>query len=180
MSSPLIPGPAAHGLDRIFRTARSEHRAALAVYYPVGFPTVEQSLRLLPALAQYADIVEVGLPFSDPVMDGPTIAQATRQALAAGFRLTHLFTAIREIRTASRAAVLVMTYWQPVARRGADRFAAELAHAGAAGAIIPDLPLEEAGPWLAAARAHGLYTVPVVAPRQAMSAWPGSAPPQAA
>lgn len=165
MPLPLeTPGPAAHALDRIFHTARSGQRAALAVYYPVGFPDFEQSLHTLQALAQYADVVEVGLPFSDPMMDGPTIAQATRQALTSGFRLAHLFTAIREIRASSRAAVLVMTYWQPVAHRGATRFAAELAEAGAAGAIIPDLPLEEAGPWLTAARHHGLHTVPVVAP----------------
>lgn len=161
---PLTPGSAALELDRAFHTARAAQRAALAAYYPVGFPTVEESIVNLQALAQHADIVEVGLPFSDPILDGPTIQQATRQALTAGFRMRHLFTAIRAIRTTSRASVLVMTYWQPVAHRLPDRFAAELAEVGAAGAIIPDLPLDEAGPWLAAAHRHGLYTVPVVAP----------------
>ncbi|GHG13786.1 tryptophan synthase alpha chain [Streptomyces filamentosus] len=157
----LTPGPAA--FDRAFRTARAARRAALAAYYPVGFPTVEQSLVNLQALAQHADVVEVGLPFSDPVLDGPTIQQATRQALDAGFRMKDLFTAVRAIRTASRAAVLVMTYWQPVADQ-VDRFAADLAEAGAAGALIPDLPLEEAGTWLAAARRHGLHAVPLAPP----------------
>ncbi|MFF8601814.1 tryptophan synthase subunit alpha [Streptomyces sp. NPDC015232] len=157
----LTPGPAA--FDRAFRTARAARRAAFAAYYPVGFPTVEQSLVNLQALAQHADVIEVGLPFSDPVLDGPTIQQATRQALDAGFRMKDLFTAVRAIRTATRAAVLVMTYWQPVADQ-ADRFAAELAEAGAAGALIPDLPLEEAGPWLAAARRHGLHAVPLAPP----------------
>ncbi|MER7688281.1 tryptophan synthase subunit alpha [Streptomyces sp. NPDC097610] len=160
----LTPGPAALELDRAFRTARAAQRAALAAYYPVGFPTIEQSILNLQALAEHADVIEVGLPFSDPVLDGPTIQQATSQALDAGFRMRHLLTAVRAVRTTSRASVLVMTYWQPVARRGADRFAAEIADAGAAGAIIPDLPLEEAGPWLAAAQQHGLHTVPVVAP----------------
>ncbi|MEU2357693.1 tryptophan synthase subunit alpha [Streptomyces misionensis] len=161
---PRTPGPAARELDRAFRTARAAHRAALAAYYPVGFPTVEQSIVNLQALARHADVLEVGLPFSDPILDGPTIQQATSQALAAGFRMKHLFTAVRAIRTTTRASALVMTYWQPVAHRDPDRFAAELAHAGAAGAVIPDLPLEEAGPWLAAAHRHGLHTVPVVAP----------------
>ncbi|MFJ6437844.1 tryptophan synthase subunit alpha [Streptomyces sp. NPDC091416] len=160
----LTPGLAALELDRAFLTARAAQRAALAAYYPVGFPTVEESIANVQALAQHADVVEVGLPFSDPILDGPTIQRATRQALDAGFRMKHLFTAVRAIRTASRASVLVMTYWQPVAHYDPQRFAANLAAAGAAGAIIPDLPLEEAGPWLAAARRHGLHTVPVVAP----------------
>ncbi|WP_331718355.1 tryptophan synthase subunit alpha [Streptomyces sp. NBC_00624] len=150
------------GLGEAFATARTEGRAALAAYWPVGYPTVDQSMDALHAISAYADILELGVPFSDPMLDGPTIQHAMAQALAHGFRMRHLFTAIREL--AASSAVLVMTYWQPVAHFGPDRFAAELACAGAAGVILPDLPLEEAGPWLDAARAHGLHTVPVVAP----------------
>ncbi|MGW7197317.1 tryptophan synthase subunit alpha [Streptomyces chryseus] len=159
-----MPCSAAADLDRLFASIRRQRRAALAIYYPVGFPTREQSLETLHLLAATADVLELGLPYSDPMMDGPTIQQATHQALTAGFRVAHLFSTLRELRASTTAALLVMTYWQPVARFGPERFAAELAHAGAAGAIIPDLPLEEATPWLNAARAHHLHTVPVVAP----------------
>jgi tryptophan synthase alpha chain len=150
------------GLGAAFATARADGRAALAAYWPVGYPTVDQSMDALHAISAHTDILELGVPFSDPMLDGPTIQHAMAQALAHGFRMRHLFAAIREL--AASSAVLVMTYWQPVAHFGPDRFAAELACAGAAGVILPDLPLEEARPWLDAARTHGLHTVPVVAP----------------
>jgi tryptophan synthase alpha chain len=155
---------AAHGLDDTFAQARAEGRAALAVYLPVGYPTLDQSLDVLHVLAQHAEILELGLPFSDPLMDGPTIAAAATQALHAGFRVRHLLAVLRELRASSPASLLVMTYWQPVDHYGPQAFAAALADCGAAGVIIPDLPLEEAGPWLAAAGSHGLHTVFVVAP----------------
>ncbi|MET9934800.1 MULTISPECIES: tryptophan synthase subunit alpha [unclassified Streptomyces] len=150
-------------LDQVFATSRAQGRAALAGYLPVGFPTFSQSLDALHAVAEHADILEIGLPFSDPMLDGPVIQQATARSLANGFRMRHLFEAIRQLSSAS-AALLVMTYWQPVARYGPRRFADALALSGAAGVILPDLPVEEAGEWLASARDLGLHTVFVVAP----------------
>ncbi|WP_329453497.1 tryptophan synthase subunit alpha [Streptomyces sp. NBC_01724] len=152
------------GLGAAFATARAEGRAALAAYWPVGYPAFDQSMNALHAISASADILELGVPFSDPMLDGPVIQRATAQALANGFRMRHLFAAIRELAASCSAALLVMTYWQPVARFGPERFAAELACAGAAGVVLPDLPLEETGPWLAAARSRGLHTVLVAAP----------------
>jgi tryptophan synthase alpha chain len=159
---PLSRGAAR--LDEVFASARREGRAALAAYLPVGYPTVETSVAALRELGRHADVLELGLPFSDPLMDGPAIQRAGAAALAGGFRIRHLLAAVRELAATSPAALLVMTYWQPVARYGPGRLAAGLAEAGAAGVVLPDLPVEEAGAWLAAARAHGLHTVFVVAP----------------
>lgn len=102
-------------------------------------------------------------------MDGPVIQAATAQSLAEGFRIKHLFFAARELAAASAADLLVMTYWQPVSRYHPERFAEELADAGGAGVILPDLPIEEADRWLAASRSTGLHTVFVVAPNAADS-----------
>ncbi|MGW3424477.1 tryptophan synthase subunit alpha [Streptomyces phaeochromogenes] len=151
-------------LDQVLAAARLQERAALATYMPVGYPNRITGLDALHVLAQFADIVELGVPYSDPVMDGPVIQGATAQALTAGFRMTDLFTAARELSSSSRAALLVMSYWQPIHRYQPERFANELAAAGASGVLVPDLPLEEADPWLDAARAAGLHTVNLVAP----------------
>ncbi|WNI20092.1 tryptophan synthase subunit alpha [Actinacidiphila sp. ITFR-21] len=151
-------------LEEVLGATRAQSRAALAVYLPAGYPTLDQSLDTFRLLATYADVIEVGLPFSDPMMDGPSIQHANAQALQAGFRIEDVFTTIRELAAISTAALLVMTYWQPVHRYGPERFARRLAAAGGAAAIIPDLPVEEATDWLRAAHEHGLNTVFVVAP----------------
>ncbi|MFC9816509.1 tryptophan synthase subunit alpha [Streptomyces virginiae] len=157
-------GKVACRLDQVLSSTRAQERAALAAYLPVGFPTFSQSVEALHAISAHADILELGVPFSDPMLDGPIIQHATAQSLAGGFRMRHLFEAIRQLSAASTAALLVMTYWQPVARYHPDRFADYLALAGAAGVILPDLLVEEAAGWLAAARARGLHTVFVVTP----------------
>jgi tryptophan synthase alpha chain len=151
-------------LNTALKAARREGRAALAAYMPAGYPTLATSVEVLHALAQHADVVEVGLPFSDPVLDGPLIEEASAVSLAAGFRIKDLFDVVEAVSSASAAAVLVMSYWNPIARYGPERFATELAAAGGAGLVVPDLPVEEAGPWLRAAQAHHLDTVFVVAP----------------
>lgn len=152
--------PAAAHLDR---TLASPH-TALAAYLPAGYPTLRQSIDTLQALAAHVDVLEIGLPFSDPLMDGPAVASAVAASLAAGFRIHDLFTAVREVSSVA-ADVLVMTYWQPVDHYGAEQFAAALAAAGGAGVVLPDLPVEEAvRRWLPAAHAHGLHTVLVAAP----------------
>jgi tryptophan synthase alpha chain len=111
-----------------------------------------------------ADIVEVGLPHSDPVLDGPVIQTADDIALRGGVRIADVLRTVREAHSATGKPVLVMTYWNPVDRYGTERFAAELAEAGGAGCILPDLPVEESEVWRKAAEQHGLATVFVVAP----------------
>ena len=103
-----------------------------------------------------ADIIELGVPYSDPVMDGPVIQQATGTALDNGFKLTQLFDAVRRITEATNAVVVVMTYWNPVLAYGVDRFASDLAAAGGAGIITPDLVPDEASEWFEASEKHGL------------------------
>lgn len=136
---------------------KAEGRAALIGYLPVGFPTVDESIEAAIEMGKNgADIIELGLPYSDPVMDGPVIQRATAQAIANGFRTDDLMRAVREITQATDAVVVVMTYWNPVLRRGIDRFAQELAAAGGAGLITPDLVPDEAADWFEASEKYGL------------------------
>ena len=114
-------------------------------------------------VAAGADVIEVGLPYSDPMMDGPTIQEAADIALDAGFRIKDLFHVVREV-TAAGGNCVTMTYWNPILQYGPEKFAEDFAAAGGLGAIIPDLLPEEAGRWLAAAEKHGLDTIFLVAP----------------
>jgi tryptophan synthase alpha chain len=147
------------------RSANETGAGALVGYLPVGYPDLATSIEAAITLTQHGvDVLELGLPYSDPVMDGPTIQAATTQALAGGFRLRHAFEAVREISRASDVPVLCMTYYNPVVAYGVERFAADLAAAGGAGLITPDLVPEEAGEWLAASEASGLDRVFLAAP----------------
>jgi tryptophan synthase alpha chain len=151
-------------LADVFATARAESRAALIGYLPAGFPTVSGSKDYLRSMVESGcDLVEVGLPFSDPVMDGPTIQAAAEQALSAGFRVRDLFDVVASVADAGGRAV-VMTYWNPVLRYGVDAFARDLAAAGGLGIITPDLVPDEASDWMAASEAHGLDRTFLVAP----------------
>jgi tryptophan synthase alpha chain len=148
----------------IFAAARAEGRGALVGYLPAGYPTVDGSMELLSAMADGGcDLLEVGIPYSDPVMDGPTIQAAADTALRAGFRLRDLLTVVERVTEAGGRAV-VMTYYNPVLRYGVDAFARDLAAAGGLGVITPDLIPDEAGEWLAASDAHGLDRIFLVAP----------------
>lgn len=148
----------------ILEKCRAEGRAALIGYLPVGFPTVEGSIAAMRVLVESGvDIVEIGVPYSDPVMDGPVIQDAAVRALAGGVRLSDIFIAARAVSDAG-AGALVMTYWNPVLRYGVDRFAGDLKAAGGAGLITPDLIPDEAGPWISAADANDLDKVFLVAP----------------
>lgn len=152
------------GLDELFARTRSEGRGALIGYLPAGFPTVDGSKDLLAAVIDGgADLVEVGVPYSDPVMDGPTIQAASETALSAGFKLKHLFEVVESVSSRGGKAV-VMTYWNPVHRYGVDRFARDLAAAGGLGMITPDLIPDEADEWMAASEQHGLDRIFLVAP----------------
>jgi tryptophan synthase alpha chain len=152
------------GLDDLFATTRAEGRGALIGYLPAGFPTVEGSKDLIAATIDGgADLIEVGVPYSDPVMDGPTIQAASVTALDNGFRLKHLFEVVESVSARGGRAV-VMTYWNPVNRYGVDRFARDLASAGGLGLITPDLIPDEAATWIAASKEHGLDRTFLVAP----------------
>jgi tryptophan synthase alpha chain len=153
-------------LSRTLAAAKAEDRAALIAYLPAGFPTVPGAVTAVQALIDGgADAVEIGLPHSDPVLDGPTIQTADDIALRGGIRTKDVLETVRQVTTANPdVPVLVMTYWNPVDRYGQTRFAADLAAAGGVGCILPDLPVEEADEWLTAAQQHGLDTVFVVAP----------------
>lgn len=145
--------------------ARAEGRGAFVGYLPIGYPDLQTSIDAAVALAENgADILELGPPYSDPVMDGTVIQEATQAALAAGFRLRDTFTAVREITSRVDVPILVMTYWNPVLQYGVDRFADDLAAAGGAGLITPDITPDAAAEWIAASERTGLDRVFLAAP----------------
>lgn len=150
-------------LSDIFTSAKAEGRAALVGYFPAGYPTVEGSVELATTLARRADLIEVGIPFTDPMMDGPTIQDAATTALEAGFRVRDTFTVIKAVTEGGGNAV-IMSYWNPILQYGPEKFAADLAAAGGLGSIIPDLLPEESERWTAACEANGLDNVYLVAP----------------
>jgi tryptophan synthase alpha chain len=144
--------------------ARAEGRAALVAYLPVGYPDVDGSIAAMTAMVEGgADVVEIGVPYSDPGMDGPVIQQAVEPAVRAGVGMRDVLRAVEAV-AAAGAVPAVMSYWNPIERYGVERFAADLAAAGGAGAITPDLIPDEAGAWLAASEEHGLDRVFLVAP----------------
>lgn len=138
---------------------------ALVGYLPLGFPDLQTSIDAAVAIVESGvDVLELGVPYSDPVMDGTVIQKATQQALAAGFRIRHGFEAVEAITARASAPALVMTYWNPVVQYGVDAFADALVAAGGAGLITPDLIPDEAGPWLQASDRAGLDRVFLAAP----------------
>jgi tryptophan synthase alpha chain len=162
--SALSEGGGRVGLQARISAARAEGRAALVAYLPVGYPDVDSSIAAMVAAVEGgADIIEVGVPYSDPGMDGPVIQQAVDVAVRAGVGLRDAFRAVAAV-AAAGAVPVVMSYWNPIERYGVDRFADDLAAAGGAGAITPDLIPDEAGAWLAATDRTGLDRVFLVAP----------------
>ncbi len=156
--------PTTRGVASVLARCRDEGRAALIGYLPVGFPDLETSLTAMVTMVENGcDIIEVGIPYSDPVMDGPTVQRAAAAALAGGTRVADVFAATAAVRAAG-APPLVMTYWNLVLRRGVDRFADDLRDNGGAGLITPDLIPDEAGDWIAASERTGLDRVFLVAP----------------
>ncbi|MFF3966787.1 tryptophan synthase subunit alpha [Streptomyces griseorubiginosus] len=152
-------------LSDTLAAARAEGRSALIAYLPAGFPTVDGGIEAIKAVFDGgADIVEVGLPHSDPVLDGPVIQTADDIALRGGVKIADVMRTVKEAHEATGKPVLVMTYWNPIDRYGVERFTAELAQAGGAGCILPDLPVQESALWREHAEKHGLATVFVVAP----------------
>jgi tryptophan synthase alpha chain len=149
------------------QTLRANHDTggSLIGYFPLGYPTLEDSIEAAVAMCESGvDVLELGIPYSDPVMDGIVIQQATETALSNGFKLKDAFGAIRSVASRVSAPVLVMTYWNPVMQYGEEKFARELAASGAAGAITPDLIPDEAATWIAATDALGLDRVFLATP----------------
>lgn len=145
--------------------AHAAGRGAFIGYLPIGYPDLGTSIDAAVALAASgADILELGPPYSDPVMDGAIIQEATQTALAAGFRLRDTFTALREITARVDVPVLVMTYWNPVLQYGVDRYADALLASGGAGLITPDITPDAAAEWVAASERTGLDRVFLAAP----------------
>jgi len=144
--------------------AKAEGRAALIAYVPVGYPDVEGSIAAMTtAVEAGADVIEIGVPYSDPGMDGPVIQQAVDVAVRAGVGMRDVLRAVEGV-AAAGAVPVVMTYWNPIERYGVDRLASDLAAAGGAGLITPDLIPDEAAEWLAASDREDLDRVFLVAP----------------
>lgn len=158
-----------HSTSGVFEKTRAEGRAALVGYLPAGYPDVPGAIDALKVMVDSGcDIIEIGLPYSDPVMDGPTIQAAAQQALEGGIRTVDVLRTVEAV-AATGAATLVMTYWNPITQYGGRtggvaRFAADLANAGGAGLITPDLTPDSGEEWIAAADEHDLDKVFLVAP----------------
>jgi tryptophan synthase alpha chain len=151
-------------LEQLFVKVRAENRAALIAYIPAGFPTIEGCKKAIKALVDGGvDAIEIGFPYSDPVMDGPIIQAAAEQSLAHGTGAADVFSALKCATDAGVAAV-VMTYWNPIERYGVDEFAKSIADNGGSGVITPDLTIEESDRWIAATNNNGISPIYAVAP----------------
>lgn len=151
-------------LQPVFDACRAQGRAALVGYLPAGYPTVDGSVTSLRTMVDAGcDLLEVGVPYSDPVMDGPTVQAAAETALRAGVRLRDVISVVERVSAAGGQAV-VMSYYNPVRRYGVEAFARDLAAAGGLGMITPDLIPDEADAWLAAAQEHDLDRIFLLAP----------------
>src|SRR5581483_10275022 len=145
-------------------TAFAKEKPLLVGYLPAGFPDKDTAIKAARAMAEAgAGVIEIGLPYSDPLMDGPVIADAVHQALVNGTHVRDVFDTVEAV-AATGTPTLVMTYWNPVDQYGVKNFAQDLAKAGGAGLITPDLSPEEAGPWLDASDECDLDRVFLVAP----------------
>lgn len=135
--------------SKVLKANKSSGKGSLIGYFPAGFPTLDESVDAAIAMCKNGvDVLELGVPYSDPVMDGLVIQQATESALEHGFKLPQVFEAVKRISAAVDTPILVMTYWNPVLSYGVERFATDLKEAGGAGLITPDLIPDEAKEWL--------------------------------
>jgi tryptophan synthase alpha chain len=149
----------------VFAKAKAENRGVLIGCMPAGFPTVDGSIAAMTAMAEAGcDVIEVELPYSDPVMDGPVIQKASDIALAGGVRTRDTLRVIETVAGTGAAAVVLMTYWNPIEKYGVRAFARDLAAAGATGMITPDLIPDEAAEWLAASDEYGVDRTFLVSP----------------
>jgi tryptophan synthase alpha chain len=151
--------------SQVLKSRKASGKGSLIGYFPAGYPSLEESIVAAIAMCKNGvDVLELGVPYSDPVMDGLVIQQATEVALENGFKLNQVFEAVKEITSKVDTPVLVMTYWNPVMSYGVERFAKDLSEAGGAGLITPDLIPDEAKDWLAASDKYDLDRVFLTAP----------------
>ncbi len=152
-------------ISATFKRLRWEKEAAFIPYVMTGYPSLEATRQIVPMMArQGADLIELGVPFSDPIADGPTIQRASQYALANGVTMAHCLAVAAEARLASDVPVVLMSYYNPVHRYGIERFAFDAAEAGVDGLIVPDLPPEEAGDLKAALDAVNVDLIFLAAP----------------
>lgn len=150
-------------LDDLFLKVRSEKRAALIAYIPAGFPSIQDCHRVIQAFIDGGvDAIEIGFPYSDPVMDGPTIQEAAVIALNNGTTAEDVLSAL-EVAVRGGVPSVVMTYWNPIEKYGVKRFAESIAARGGSGIIHPDITIEESAEWLSAAGETGINPIYVVA-----------------
>jgi tryptophan synthase alpha chain len=149
----------------LFKTLKQEKRTALIAYITAGDPDLATTKKLVPAIVEAgADLVELGIPFSDPIADGPTIQRASQRSLAKGTRLVDVIALTKELRKETNVPLAFMTYYNPILQYGVTKFAKDAVKAGVDGVIVPDLPPEEAAELIAAARKTGLDTIFLLAP----------------
>lgn len=151
-------------LDSVLAQCRSENRAALIAYIPAGFPSKQGCHKVIQVLADAGvDAIEIGFPYSDPVMDGPVIQEAAEISLRGGTQASDVFEALKTASGTGIASV-VMTYWNPIEKYGVNEFAQSIADNGGSGVITPDLTIEESARWLEAVDNSGINPIYVVAP----------------
>jgi tryptophan synthase alpha chain len=151
-------------LAAIFAGARAQQRAALIIYLVAGDPDAATTAAVIDAITPYVDLIELGIPYGDPLADGPTIAAAGQRALDNGMTVDGALALAREAAARGGAPILFFTYVNPIFQYGAARFAAAARAAGALGAIVPDVPLEEVDVVLPAFHGEGLAIPMLVAP----------------
>lgn len=152
-------------IDACFVRLRQQGRKALITYITTGDPDLETTRRCVLAMADSgADVIELGIPFSDPLADGPVIQQAVQRALAGGFKMRQAFDLAAAVRRETQVPLVFMTYFNPVLQYGLERFSGNAAESGVDGLIIPDMPVEESGPMVGACQKAGLHLIPLVAP----------------
>ena len=151
-------------LDQVMAKVRQENRAALIAYIPAGFPSQEGCAKAIRVLADAGvDAIEIGFPYSDPVMDGPVIQEAADISIKGGTKASDVFAALK-VASDTGVAAVVMTYWNPIAKYGVEKFAQSIADNGGSGVITPDLTIEESDEWIAATDKSGINPIYVVAP----------------
>jgi tryptophan synthase alpha chain len=159
-----------YSIAEAFRKAESENRAAFIPFLTAGYPDYATAEEILIALEDNgADVIEIGLPFSDPLADGPTIQHSSRMALDNGVTPPEVLRFVSKVRNRLSCPLVIMTYVNPVLSMGLDNFAAKTKESGASGLIIPDLPPEEADDWIKAAGKHDVDTIFLVAPNTPLS-----------
>jgi tryptophan synthase alpha chain len=152
-------------VEQVFQKNKENAQETLVGYFPAGFPSVSESIEACVAMCENGvDVLEIGVPYSDPVMDGPVIQQATQMAIENGFRLSQIFEVVRGVTSRVQTPILVMSYWNPVLSYGVSKFASALADSGAKGLITPDLIVDEADEWLLASNDLNLNRVFLATP----------------